>query len=46
MNFKRKISKRQVRCTMCTQHRWKGNAAGRRSIRDERMLQKQDLRNL
>ena len=26
---KRKKSKRSVRCTMCTQDRWKGNSAGR-----------------
>ena len=25
MNFKRKKSRRQVRCTMCTSHRWHGN---------------------
>ncbi len=31
MNFKRKKSRRQVKCTICTTHRWKGNAAGRRS---------------
>ncbi len=27
-HFKRKHSRRQVRCTMCTPHRWKGNARG------------------
>ena len=28
-NFKRKKSKRSVRCTMCTQHRWLGNSKER-----------------
>lgn len=28
-NFKRKKSKRQVRCTLCTKHRWKGNGKDR-----------------
>jgi hypothetical protein len=28
-NHKRKKSKRNVRCTMCTQDRWKGNASER-----------------
>lgn len=27
-NFKRKRSRKQVRCTLCTPHRWKGNKAG------------------
>jgi len=25
-HFKRKKSKRQVRCTMCTKFRWRGNS--------------------
>ena len=25
MNFKRGKSKRSVRCTLCTPHRWRGN---------------------
>lgn len=29
MNFKRKHSRRSVRCTMCTPHRWRGNHADR-----------------
>lgn len=29
MNYKRKKSKRSVRCTMCTAHRWLGNSRGR-----------------
>jgi hypothetical protein len=28
-NFKRKKSKRQVKCTICTTHRWKGNSKDR-----------------
>lgn len=43
MNYKRKKSRRNVRCTICTTHRWKGNAAGRRSdmmVSDRRDRQK------
>ena len=35
MNHKRKKSRRQVRCTLCTPHRWLGNATGRMKRRDE-----------
>ena len=28
-NFKRGKPRRQVRCTLCTQHRWKGNSTDR-----------------
>lgn len=28
-NFKRKKTKRRVRCTMCTKYRWFGNNKGR-----------------
>ncbi|MCP5431978.1 MAG: hypothetical protein H6923_01775 [Alphaproteobacteria bacterium] len=28
-HFKRRRSKRVVRCTLCTPHRWMGNAKGR-----------------
>jgi hypothetical protein len=39
-NFKRKKSKRIVRCTLCTPHRWQGNGRNRfkpvlRSRRDK-----------
>lgn len=34
-NHKRKKSKRSVKCTMCTQHRWAGNAEGRFKAKDE-----------
>lgn len=34
-NHKRKKSKRSVKCTMCTQHRWAGNASGRFKAKDE-----------
>lgn len=27
--------KRKVRCTMCTQHRWKGNRKGRFKAKEE-----------
>lgn len=30
MNFKRKKTKRRVRCTLCTQFRWMGNSKGRK----------------
>lgn len=36
---KRKKSKRHPKCTLCTKHKWYGNAKGRRSISDERKLQ-------
>ena len=28
-HFKRRKSKRRVRCTMCTKYRWMGNTKGR-----------------
>lgn len=34
-NHKRKKSKRSVKCTMCTQHRWFGNASGRRKPKEQ-----------
>lgn len=39
-NFKRKKAKRQVRCTMCTQHRWLGNNKGRYRHTDNRAKEK------
>jgi hypothetical protein len=38
-NFKRKKTKRNVKCTMCTQWRWMGNKAERMRISDRRKLQ-------
>lgn len=38
MNHKRKRSKRQVRCTICTKYSWRGNSKGRRPIRDLRAM--------
>lgn len=35
MNYKRGKSKRKVRCTMCTDVRWRGNRAGRFKAKDE-----------
>lgn len=34
-NFKRKKSRRQIRCSLCTKHRWKGNS--RQDIHRRRM---------
>jgi hypothetical protein len=34
-NFKRGKSKRNVVCTMCTEHRWRGNAKGRFKEKEE-----------
>ena len=34
MNFKRKKTKRRVKCTMCTQFRWMGNSKSRKRISD------------
>jgi hypothetical protein len=34
MHYKRKKSKRNVRCTMCTQLRWMGNSKSRKRISD------------
>jgi hypothetical protein len=38
MNFKRKKCKRNVKCTLCTSHRWKGNRKGR--FKDKEVAQK------
>ena len=35
MNYKRKKSRRQVRCTLCTRDRWKGNAKDRFKNREK-----------
>jgi methionine synthase II (cobalamin-independent) len=36
-NFKRKKTRRNVRCTLCTPVRWKGNHAGRFDPKDEQL---------
>ena len=41
-NFKRKSCKRQVRCTLCTRDRWKGNAKDRRKAREKGLRSAQD----
>lgn len=41
-NFKRKKTKRNVRCTMCTYYRWLGNNKGRKRISDLKLLDKAD----
>lgn len=38
-NFKRKKSKRTVKCTICTKYRWRGNSSARKPIRDLRKLE-------
>ncbi len=35
-NFKRKKSKRSVRCTLCTPLRWLGNKSDRRKASEQR----------
>lgn len=35
-NFKRKRCRRQVRCTLCTDVRWKGNGKDRFKAKDSR----------
>ena len=40
MNFKRKKSKRNVRCTLCTADRWKGNAKDRRKAREKALRER------
>lgn len=34
-NHKRKKSKRSVKCTLCTPHRWMGNSKGRRKPKEQ-----------
>lgn len=34
-NWKRKKSKRSVRCVLCTAHSWRGNHAGRHDFKTE-----------
>lgn len=36
MNYKRKKSKRQVRCTLCTKYRWFGNSKEGKSVHELR----------
>jgi len=35
MNFKRPKTKRRVRCTICTPHRWQGNNKNRFKAKEE-----------
>jgi len=44
MNFKRKRTKRRVKCTLCTKYRWLGNNKGRSKAKYEMM--KEDIRNV
>lgn len=41
MNYKRKKSKRNVRCSMCTPHRWKGNGRERTRPSIRRYMQRE-----
>lgn len=34
-NFKRKKTKRSIRCSLCTPHRWRGNNKGRFKEKEE-----------
>ena len=38
MNYKRKKSKRNVRCCLCTELRWMGNTHGRRKHSDSKNM--------
>lgn len=40
MNYKRKRSHRQVRCTGCTRHSWLGNHKERKPLQDRKQRQK------
>lgn len=33
-NFKRQKTRRRVRCTLCTPHRWEGNSKRRLKMKD------------
>lgn len=37
MARRRKNSKRSVRCTICTKHRWYGNSKGRFKAKEEQI---------
>lgn len=41
MNHKRKKSKRNVKCTMCTTHRWAGNSDQRFKPKDSEAKRRQ-----
>jgi len=34
-NFKRKRCRRQVRCTLCTPYRWRGNSKARSKAKNQ-----------
>jgi hypothetical protein len=49
MNYKRKKSKRNVKCTICTDLRWMGNTNGRRRHSDSKnmgMLTERRIENI
>jgi hypothetical protein len=41
-NFKRKRCRRQVRCTLCTADRWKGNGKDRFKAKNSQRVLKKD----
>ena len=44
--FKRGRCRRRVRCSLCTTHRWLGNAKGRFPARDEMEMRRSPLDDL
>ena len=45
-NFKRKKTKRNVRCTICTSYRWMGNKLDKQKPKYRRTRKNVDLSNL
>lgn len=43
MNFKRKKSKRNVKCTLCTPHRWMGNGKERFKAKETKLIRKRSI---
>ena len=43
-NFKRKKSKRQVRCTLCTSYRWGGNTPIKTGIKRKQQKELREIR--
>jgi hypothetical protein len=48
MAKRRRASKRSVRCTLCTTHRWFGNSKGRFKAKDEQLkkLSKKEIKDV
>ena len=45
-NFKRRKCKRVVTCSMCTEHRWRGNHQGRFKEKEDSERRRTDPRNV